>query len=505
GTTTYTTPISVNLVSPVTSTAKTSPPPDALIIPAVAHASGVNSQFQSDVRVTNTSADTMKYQLSFVPSGEAGMTAGMQTTMDVEPGATVALDDVLKTWFASGTQSTTGTLEIRPLSQTKINAAAAGMLQNLLTFASSRTFSIGSNGTFGQYIPAIPFAKFIGKVGGAEAGILSLQQIAQSDRYRTNLGFVEGSGQAASLMVSVFGKGSSKILEFPVELKGGQHLQLNSVLAQKGITVDDGRIEVKVMSSTGKVTAYASVLDNQTNDPLLVSPQSIAAAGLTSWVIPGVADLQSSTANWKTDVRLFNGGTSRVQASVRFHSQRGGDAQTALLTLEPGEVRVLDAVLTTLFSAPGDGGALHVLTQTPARLTATARTYNQTASGTYGQYIPAVTQAEAAALGTRPLQILQVEQSDRFRTNVGLAEISGKAVDVEVTAIVPGMKVSPVIRASLAANEFRQLNSLLTAMGLGETYNARVTVRAVNGTGRVAAYGSVIDARTQDPTYIPAQ
>lgn len=57
----------------------------------------------------------------------------------------------------------------------------------------------------------------------------------------------------------------------------------------------------------------------------------------------------------------------------------------------------------------------------------------------------------------------------------------------------------------LAANEFRQIGSLLRSVGLGDTYNARVTVRAIEGTGRVAAYASVIDAQTNDPTYVPAQ
>ena len=50
-----------------------------------------------------------------------------------------------------------------------------------------------------------------------------------------------------------------------------------------------------------------------------------------------------------------------------------------------------------------------------------------------------------------------------------------------------------------------QLGSLLKSVGLDETYNARVTVRAVSGTGKVAAYASVIDLVTNDPTYVPAQ
>ncbi|HYS55417.1 MAG TPA: hypothetical protein VER58_16790 [Thermoanaerobaculia bacterium] len=37
------------------------------------------------------------------------------------------------------------------------------------------------------------------------------------------------------------------------------------------------------------------------------------------------------------------------------------------------------------------------------------------------------------------------------------------------------------------------------------TYNARMIVEVTSGSGRVTAYGSVIDNRTQDPTYVPAQ
>ena len=36
-------------------------------------------------------------------------------------------------------------------------------------------------------------------------------------------------------------------------------------------------------------------------------------------------------------------------------------------------------------------------------------------------------------------------------------------------------------------------------------YNARISVEVTGGTGRVAAYGSVIDNKSLDPTYVPAQ
>jgi hypothetical protein len=60
---------------------------------------------------------------------------------------------------------------------------------------------------------------------------------------------------------------------------------------------------------------------------------------------------------------------------------------------------------------------------------------------------------------------------------------------------------------TLAANEFRQLGGVI-AMFLGtgtQTYDSRVSVKVIGGTGRVSAYGSVIDNQSSDPTYVPAQ
>ena len=508
GTTSVTSTMTVNLVTPVTPAPKNTPPPDALVIPAVANASGINSKFQSDVRVSNTSPQLMKYQLTFTPSGDDGLAKGRQTTFSIEPGRTVALDDILKSWFGTGSTSATGMLEVRPLTSiaTSTPNVPVGALANLVTFASSRTFNVTSNGTFGQHIPAIPFANFIGKGASLVPSVLSLQQIAQSDRYRTNLGIVEGSGESAQLLVKVFGSTGSLLTEFPVSLNGGQHMQLNGVLAQHGVNnLTDGRIEVQVAGGNGKVTAYASVLDNQTSDPLLVSPVTLGATGNRKWVVPGVADLNNGTANWQTDLRVFNAGDTDVEATLSFYSQNGGEPKTATLTIPAGQVRTLDKTLSTVFGTSNDGGAVHIATATDARLIATARTYNLTANGTYGQFISAVTPAEAAGAGTRPLQLLQVEETNRFRSNIGLAEVTGNPVRLEISVVPPDAKFTARAEVVLGANEFRQIGSLLRTVGLTDTYNARVTVRVIEGAGRVAAYASVIDAQTNDPTYVPAQ
>jgi hypothetical protein len=292
-------------------------------------------------------------------------------------------------------------------------------------------------------------------------------------------------------------------------LKAGEHQQLNGMLSAHGITnLPDGRVEVEVADGEGKVTAYVSEIDNKTNDPLLVSAVLKGAVTANKYVIPGVAYLNNPNAFWVTDLRIFNAGATATPATITFYPERNpGAAISKQITLDAGEIEVLDNVVNGLFEQTNNiGGSIAVTTPTDTQLTATARTYNQkTASGgTYGQYIPGVTPSQSAGLGDRALQLLQLEQSTRFRTNIGLNETAGQPVTIEVSAIVPDLLVTPVIPITLQANEFQQIS--LAQFGLGDgLYNVRVTVKVISGAGRVTAYGSAIDAITQDPTYVPAQ
>ena len=454
------------------------------------------------MRITNTAAVTVKYQLTFTPTGDAGSANGLQTNLSVDPGRTIALDDILKSWF--GEQAATGTLEIRPLTATAATTGAKALagLSNFTTFAASRTFNNTVNGTFGQFIPAIPFANFIGKDANS---ILSLQQVAQSAAYRTNFGLVEGSGNPVTALVSIFGSDGKKLTEFTQSLSGGQHLQLNGLLATKGLSsVTDGRIEVKPIAGTGKLTAYASVLNNETSDPLLVSPVAVNTLGASRYALPGVADIQSAFANWQTDVRVYNAGSSTVTATATFYPQNG-DPKSAPLSIAPGEVKVLDNVLSNLFGITNTGGAVEITTTSNTSLVASARTYNVTGNGIYGQFIGAVTPNDTAALGTRALQLLQVEESSRYRTNVGLFEVAGKPAKVEITVVPPDSKIGASTTVDLAPNQFIQLNQFLKGIFGDDVYNARVTLRVIGGEGRITGYASVVDMQTGDPSFVQAQ
>jgi uncharacterized repeat protein (TIGR01451 family) len=485
-------PVTINLVTPVVPVDPSKPTTNSVFIPAVGHLAGLNSQWRSDVRIYNPTPVSLKYLLTFVPNGVPD--AVKSTTVETAAGETTALDDIIHNWFGFGEvgDSATGVLEVRPI------APSSGTPQfSLVPVVSSRTFNASGDGTVGQFIPGVPFTKFIGN--GLRQ---SMQQVAQSAAYRTNFAVVEGSGSPASVVLSMFNSGGNKLFDLPVNLAPGEQKLLNGLLAEQGVSLTDGRMEVRVSGGDGKVTAYASVIDNASLDPQFV-PGATLGATSKLYVVPGVADLNGGGANWRTDMRIYNAGSASQTAELAFYPQDNGLPFFATLQIEPNQVKVVDNVLQSLFATHDTGGAVQITTASDTELVVTGRTFNQTSEGTLGQFIRGVTAADGITQTGKALNILQVEDSVRFRTNVGVSEMTGKPATVEISLNLPDSKVTPTIEVPLAANEFRQFS--VSQFGLGNVYNARLSVKVVGGDGTVTAYGSVIDQITTDPTFVAAQ
>lgn len=502
-----TVPVSVSVVAPVSPTPKTANAPlNTLLIPAIAHADGIGTRFVSDVRLTNTSAQPINYQLTYTPSNTDGTQSGKQANITVSAGDTKALNDIVKDWYGSGTQGEPGlgSLEIRPLN----TAGKDTVSVSFVSVAASRTYSVTSLGTFGQFIPALPLANFLGK---SDLSKISLQQVSQSSAaggFRTNLGFVEGSGQPVNFVATLFDDAGAKIAERAYSLQPfeSQQIKLDNFFNATGITLPnlaDGRVEVKVTSDTGRVTAYASVLDNTTTDPLLVFPVDPSKILSSRFVVPGVAEFDSSFSNFHTDMRIYNGGSTAVDVTLAF---TGASVPNQVKTVGAGQTLAIDNVLPTLWNITG-GGSVVATTASDSQLVVTARTFSRDKvnGGTFGQFIPGVTAADAVGNGDRTLQIVQLEESPAFRTNLGLVEVTGNSATVELQAFTPDSKIAAKATIPLAGGQYLQQGQIFKSLGFSNVYNGRISARVVGGTGRVAAYGSVIDNRTTDPTYVPSQ
>jgi len=482
--------VTIHAMMPVEDGGKTATSIETATIAGVAHAEGFGSSWRSDIRVFNPSTNTARYDIWFTPSRTDGTKSGRHTTIDVASGATLALADVVRRTFGYGSmagESATGAIEIRPANASQI------------AIVTSRTYNVTTDGTYGQYMPSTLSSEF-----ASSGTTLSLQQVAQSKSYRTNLGLVEGSGLGASVTIRIFDASGSQLAEVPVVLGPFEQRQIDSLLAANGITADDARIEANVTSPNGRIAAYASVVDNATNDSTLVPGVSPARIRASRYVVPGVADFTTSRNTWRSDLRIYNAGNASVTANVFFYRDGGDMELLRTVTIAPGQVKSYDGVLRSLFDVRDMGGALHIVTPVETSLVVTARTYDQRNGGTYGQFIPAMLPSDATALGVAPLEIIHVDQSTRYRANVGLAEMNGQPATVDLTVTVADGRTAQTT-VNLKAYEFRQIGSLLATLGLNEATNARITVRVTGGNGRVVAYASTIDNRTQDPAYIPGQ
>lgn len=502
-------PVSVSLVTPVTPSGKSGPPPDALIFSGVGHGPGQNgSFFESDIRLANLSAQPMKYQINYTPTGTDGTVTGSTTTVEIAPNQSLALDDIVESVFGLGTTSgALGMLEARPLTSSSssggfFSTITAQVQQQLLTLGSSRTYSVFPTGTYGQFVPAIPFSKFVGS-----GKILSLQQVVQSDKFRANFGFVEASGQPVDLITRTYDAAGNLLATIPVSLLAGENKLFGLMLAANGITdLQNGRMEVEVVGGSGKVSAYLSSVDNGTQDPMLVSAIEKGAVSADRYVVPGIAHKDLGFAFWVSDLRIFNAGTTQVPATLTFYEEANPSSfVTKQVTIDPGEIEVLDDIVQNLFQLPnGKGGSVVITTPSSSKLDVTSRSYNQISTGTFGQFIPGFTVAESVGSADRALHLLQVEHSSRFRTNIALNETTGNPATVEVSLTLPDSIATPIVTYELAGNEFRQFS--IDAFQLNESiYNGRISVKVVGGTGKVIAFGSLIDAGTNDPTNIPPQ
>lgn len=508
-----TVPVSVSVVAPVTQTPKDPNAPfNALLIPAIAHADGIGTRFVSDVRLTNTSAQSITYQLTYTPSNTDGTQGGKQITISVPSGNTLALNDIVKDWYGSGSlgEAGLGSLEIRPTNfagKDPVNISFASV-------AASRTYSVTAQGTFGQFIPALPLANFLAK---SDVSKISLQQVSQSSAaggFRTNLGFVEGSGSPVNFVATLFDDGGNTLAARAYSLQPfeSQQIKLDTFFNATGITlpnVADGRVEVKVTSDAGHVSAYASVLDNTTTDPLLVFPVDPSTISSNRFVVPGVAEFTSSFSNFHSDMHVFNGGTSPANVTLTYFPQGNTGAApvtSAAITIGAGQVKALNNVLPTQFNLTTGAGSVVATTDSNSQLVVTARTFSlRSDGGTFGQFIPGVTATDAVGFGDRTLQIVQLEESPAFRTNLGLVEVTGNAATVLLQAYSPDSKVASKTTVSLAAGEYLQQGQIFKSLGFSTVYNGRISATVTGGTGRVAAYGSVIDNSTTDPTYVPSQ
>lgn len=132
----------------------------------------------------------------------------------------------------------------------------------------SETWTFLSGGSVGQAVPAL------GPTDFASATSKTLAPIRENDAHRTNLVLANPTGTPLTVQVALYDELGMLVGTRNVALQPLGMTQLNSVAAVLGVPVLDlGRIAVSTSTPSGLVAAYASVIDNATNDPRTLLPR----------------------------------------------------------------------------------------------------------------------------------------------------------------------------------------------------------------------------------------
>jgi len=225
------------------------------LVPAAASAPGFGtSNWKSQISVVNPLNSNRTASLYFVASGQPWPGVLLSGPITIGPTDRAYFDDVLAS--------------LNPV---------AGLLYVTLDQAgpvvTSRTYNLEPGGaTFGQGIPAIPFEG----VNAPDEVVLPLVH-TDPGLFHTNLGFVHAAGGNLQVQVQVFNAAGS-LIGTKNYSQGAAWRQINDLFNDMGLgnqVLYGGWLRVTRTAGTGFWTCYASVVDDQTNDPTYVAPVEV--------------------------------------------------------------------------------------------------------------------------------------------------------------------------------------------------------------------------------------
>jgi hypothetical protein len=287
-------------------------------------------------------------------------------------------------------------------------------------------------------------------------------------------------------------------------------------------------------STTGTLLAFGTALDRHTNDLVQITDDSQASApdpatGLVSYWIAGVSRYDSSYgAHWRTDLRIFNRGSSPRNLYFDYTFSKDGTEHVATIgntggpsyiTIEPGQLLTYDDVVTSLMTqdtrvdlSGNSAGILRIYylgdpESATKPLILGARNYDDQPTGTAGTQLAIYTTAQMVT-GSAVLYVPGAEESAHYSTRIGVFTPDAGPAAFTITAVAPDGSVVGSLGTTLAGGgshwgqlDLTQLSGFLNP---GKPVGIRITPDPAHSApgARVAAYAFTVDKVTLDTNLI---
>jgi len=225
------------------------------LLPASAHGGGANGAFYTtDVTLSNQDTVDATITMKFLGHDQDGST-GAEIVRTVGAGQSVAFPDVLGTLFGVSSdygaiRFSTNTTSLKVVSQTS-------------------TPTPSGIGTFGQSVPALGPADYVTSYASR-----SLVGLRQDSSFRTNAVVANATDQPTHVDLTLLADTGATFGTMGIDLLPYEMHQVNAVVTALGAPAGTSNAVLVVSSPTAaaRVAAYATIIDQQTNDPRTVLP-----------------------------------------------------------------------------------------------------------------------------------------------------------------------------------------------------------------------------------------
>ncbi|HYK01975.1 MAG TPA: PKD domain-containing protein [Thermoanaerobaculia bacterium] len=424
-----------------------------------------NTSWRTELNVFNAGSQAASIVLAYIPSGGGN---AITRSLVLGPNQSKTYANSLLDLFdiPSGAGALT------------LDATSAGGSADLRV--TSRTFTTGPDGTYGQAVPDVRPDEL--------QQTLYVTGITANDAYRTNIGLVNRESAPVNATLTLYNAIGNTLATRNVTLAAGSFQQ--SGLAAYFPVVEGGSYDVLTMkivaASPSAVSGYASVVNNRTQDPIYI--QAVPSSPANTMVVPVVGRAPGANGTfWRSDVTLFNPSAANLTVSLRYNNA------TQQLLLGGTDTVVLADVLSR-FGQTAGAGTLQ-MSWTGSAPVVTSRTYTSVESGgTYGQSIDPV-----AAFAPR-MFVPGLRHDDEFRTNIGVLNGGNETENITVTLLSPfGTELG---RTTITLTPGLQVQYGVTALFPNAAVGGGFTLHAEgDANAQLFAYGSMVDNKSGDPVF----
>jgi len=358
----------------------------------------------------------------------------------------------------------------------------------------SRLYTPDANGgTMGMYVPALTADNAY-----AESVLLSL---AHSTEFRTNVGAYNPNDVGLDVHFTVYDRLGHELGSVTRFAAPHTPLQFNAFAEIHATGSYEGAYCVVRADGVHALFAFASVIDNRSQDLIFINGRNRKHGALGTSTLAAAASLHGvPPAFFHSDVTVFNPSPDlAAMVTARYRCFLGTCVSGSMdFELGPGQVRVFDDAVVSMFHAPESGGAIEFTgpVLVDSRLYTPARP-----APSSGMHVPAAQDEEAYAESVLLSLSQSADLSRGFRTNAGAYNPNPVALDVTLTLFDPsGARLGEVTRRVPAFTSV-QLNVFGAAGISADVANAYCVVRA-DGIHKLFAYAAVIDNRSQDQIYV---